>query len=346
MVFRGVFLLLITAISTVGYSQVNEEDSIRATHIQEYPDHFFLWPVLKRRSLHFDVRKAGERRLINYQPNTSYTVGMGAYLFDLAFEITFAIPLNERTKQFFGESTVRDWQLNALSRNWGADLYYQRYNGFYANDPAEPPGINMPLPQRPDIATRNFGVTALYVFNHKKYSLRSAFNFAERQIRKGGSFLITGTINSFKLNADSAVLDLKYRDEFGTGSSFKEIRHTTLSFAPGYAYNFVYRDFFLNGALMIGPAYNWLKYNGEDFLEKNDVNVNLFAAIRFGIGYNGERIFGGINFVQHSRMVKFEDIQFTNSNNTLRLLIGYRFREFGFLRKSVWDLPKELSGKL
>jgi hypothetical protein len=41
-------------------------------------------------------------------------------------------------------------------------------------------------------------------------------------------------------------------------------------------------------------------------------------------------------------MVKFDDIRFTNNSSTFRLFVGFRFREFGILKKGIGDLPREL----
>src|SRR5690606_37409982 len=109
-----------------------------------------------------------------------------------------------RSTYLYGSSTARDFQVNALSKKWGADFFHQRYSGFYYEDEEKIQLPGTPFPQRPDVAARNVGLTGLYVFNDTKFSLRSAFNFAARQIKGGGSFLLSGTINSFKLAADSA----------------------------------------------------------------------------------------------------------------------------------------------
>ncbi|HEX5170934.1 MAG TPA: DUF4421 domain-containing protein [Cyclobacteriaceae bacterium] len=337
---RICIIFLFVGINSNVFSQ-EQADTLQSDYILRYPDYFFVWPVLKRKSLNFNVSDKKEDESIDYKPNNSYTVGLGAYVFDLALELTFAIPINEKDKKTFGESKVRDFQINALSSKWGGDLYYQKYTGFYEDDGSYYPD-NKPYPQRSDITSKNFGLTGLYVFNEKKFSARSAFNFSERQLKRGGSWLLTGTVNSFKLKADSAVVSAKYRNIIGGGSSFEELRYTTFSIAPGYAYNFIYRKFFLSGALMLGPAHNWTYYKEEDQPEKNDIGINLFTSSRVGVGYSDDRFFAGINFVVQSRVVRFEDIRVSNSTSTFRFLVGYRFREFGILKKSIWDFPKEL----
>lgn len=331
---RAIFFALCLP-ATFCYAQ--DDDTLSVAHIKSYPDHFFLWPVLKQRGLNFRVRDLEENRSVRYRPNNSYALGVGAYVFDISFELTFAIPLNEHDRSTFGKSSARDFQINALSRKWGADLFVQRYRGFYS-DTNVGMGALTALPSRPDISARNTGLTGLYVFNPDRYSLRSAFNFSERQLISGGSFMLTGTINTFKVDAEGTIIEVGEPD---SGGSLMALRYTTLSLAPGYAYTFVKDNFFASGAIMAGPAHNWVYYQKENNSTAHDIRFNTFTSLRLGMGYSTDTFFAGLNFVQQSRMVKFDDFRFTSNSSTFRLLVGYRFREFGILKKNVADLPGE-----
>ncbi len=323
-------------------AKVINKDSIRAHYVQRYPNHFFVWPVLKQRSLNFEVASLRtKRRRLNFKPNNSYSFGVGVYMFDVGFELAMAIPINEKNIDLYGETKARDLQLNVLARTYGFDLYVQKYKGFYITDPKVNIPKHKPYPQRSDIATRNFGLSGLYILNDKKFSLKSAYNFAERQLESKGSFIMVGTLNAFRLIADSSIFTEDQRVIFGESSSFKELKYTTFSLSPGYTYSIVYKNFFLNGALVIGPAHSWVYYKRNDGSDKNETSVNAFSSIRIGLGYNSDHFFAGINFVTQGRNVKFEEVQFTNSSASLRLLFGYRFHEFGVFKRSVWDLPKE-----
>ncbi|MFZ6013439.1 MAG: DUF4421 family protein, partial [Bacteroidota bacterium] len=195
-----------------------------------------------------------------------------------------------------------------------------------------------PYPQRPDIHSRNFGITGNYVFNNHKFSFRSAYNFAERQLYSKGSFLIFSTINSFRMRADSSILSNQEEAMFGKQVAFTRLRYTTFSVAPGYTYSVIFKNFFLNGTLSIGPAHHWIYYKLEDGTDLNEIAINSFVVARISLGYNGDRLFGGITFVSQGSNVRFEDVKFSNNNGTFKMLIGYRFKEFGFLQKRVWDL--------
>lgn len=311
---------------------------LRTNYIQDYPDHFFIWPVIKQRSLSFEVRREKDRKeFLVYKPNNAFSMGVGMYLLELGFELTFAVPLEEKDIQKFGKSKARDYQLNIIGKKWGGDLFYQKYSGFYLTDRDAPVPNGSPLPQRNDITTRNFGLSVNYVFRDTKFSFRSPFTYADRQLKSNGSLLAFGTINSFRVSGDTAITPFQYRAELGPASDFKGLRYTTLSVAPGYGHNFIYRKFFLNLTVSIGPAYHWIEYTKNDGTIRNDDSINSFAAARLGIGYNSDRFFGGIGFLTQSRNVRFQQLYFSNATSTFKILLGYRFKEFGILKKRVWD---------
>jgi hypothetical protein len=322
-----------------GANPQRETDSVRSYYIKHFPDYFFLYPVLKQRSLNFELQKqGGDKNSITFKPNNSYSVGLGTYLFEVGFELTFAIPIDEKSEKIFGVSKARDIQLNILGRKWGLDAFYQKYHGFYITDTDYHVPDNTPYPQRPDILSRNFGFTGQYVFNNQRFSFRSAYNFAERQVFSKGSFLLASTLSSFRFQADSAIINDTQKLVFGESVAFTNLRYATFSIAPGYTYSIVFNNFFLNGTLLVGPAQNWVKYQVEGGKHQNETPINSFVAARISLGYNGERIFGGISFLSQGNNVKFQDVVFSNNNGSFKILMGYRFREFGLLRRRVWDM--------
>ncbi len=319
------------------------KDSIRNGHIQLFPNDFFVYPVLKQRTLSFELEKTDRSRLLTYRPNNTYSFGLGVYLFEVGAELAFAIPVAERKTDLFGNSKARDIQLNALGKKFGLDAYYQRYRGFYITDRDNEPGRDLPYPQRSDIISRNIGLTGSYIFNYKKFSLRSVYNFSERQIYRRGSFLALVNLGRFTLEADSSIIDPSQQIDFGSDVAFQKLRYSTFSVAPGYSYNLIYRSFFLNGTLGIGPAHHWIYYKQEGGAEEREIGINSFVAARIGIGYNGDRIFGGISFITQGSNVKFDEVRFSNNNASFKILMGYRFREFGKLKKRAWDaIPLKL----
>ncbi|MFN8341810.1 MAG: DUF4421 family protein [Cyclobacteriaceae bacterium] len=308
-------------------------------NIVTYKDKFFIWPVIKQRALSFDIRPANQQSpLLQYKPNRPVSMGVGVYAFDVSFELAFAVPLAASQEELYGNTTSRDLQINLISRRFGADAMYQRYQGFYLSDSRIKIPGGQPFPQRADVRTSLQSVSGFYVFNHKRFSLRSAYTFADRQLTSAGSFLLAGTLSDFQLNADSAVVSQDQQQSIGLSRRFTELGYQTLSIAPGFSYNLVYRKFLFNVTASFGPANHWTHYRDLSGSEHYDIAVNSFADIRLALGYNSDHLFGGITYGGQSRRAKMNEMQFANVSTSVRVVIGYRFREFGVLKHSVWEL--------
>lgn len=315
-----------------------DKDSVRRYFIKQFPDYFFIYPVLKQRGLNFELARRDRSSVLTYKPNNTYNLGLGVYLFEVGLEFAFAIPLGENSIQRYGESESRDLQLNVLTKRWGVDAFYQRYGGFYLVDREDVPLASEPFPQRPDISTQNFGLTGHYVFNHQKFSFRSAYNYSERQLYSKGSFLLFAALNTFRVSADSSIVSEDRQVVFGEDVNFTRLRYTTFSIAPGYTFNLTYNNFFINATLAFGPAHHWINYDLEgNPMEQHDIAINSFVGARVAIGYNGYRIFGGISFVSQGSNIRFDDANFSNNNSVFKVLVGYRFNEVGILKKRFWD---------
>jgi hypothetical protein len=326
--------LLVLCVMKVAVGQ-HAVDSTKSRYIEQFSDKFFIWPVFKKRSLSFEIsnRDQGSEK-VNYKPNSSFSAGLGIYLFEVGAEITFSIPVSDKNQDTYGSTETREFHANLIGKGWGMDVFRQKYNGFYFPDRSG--SSSATIIKRPDIELTNTGINGIYVFDKKRFSLKSAYNYSERQIKSGGSFIITGNLNTFRLTADSVILTQQSNQPTST-SDFELMRYTTLSVAGGYTYTLVYRSFFLNGALSIGPAHNWILHTRPGEQEQYDIAVNTFSDIRVALGYNSDRFFGGMSLVAQSRNIRFDNIKFSNTNTIAKLLIGYRFKEAGILKKRAKD---------
>lgn len=334
------FIFLLASIA--GFSQYNQttqqrKDSIRAEYIEAYPNDFAVWPMLKYKDLSFSITDKNEKSAIAFNSNNDFKLGAGFYLFEIAFEISFPIPIAVRDESIYGKTKSTDLQVNMLAKTVGLDLYYQRYSGFYKNDDRAPVPPGEAYPQRPDIVTRNLGLSAIYVWNNEKFSIRSSYNYADRQKKSAGSFILYGTLSAFRVEGDSAILSPSNQQVFGEASDFSHLRYTAFSLAPGYSYNLVLKRLFFNGTFAIGPAHYWIYYQDEENNGHYDILFNTTYTFRLAAGYSGNRFFTGTSVALQSRVLRFENLQFENSSSVFRLVVGYRFREKNFLKKRPLD---------
>lgn len=320
-------------------------DSVRNQFIKRYPDHWFIWPLIRQRALSFAVEKrnaGGEA--VQFEPNSTVSMGIGLYLFEVGAELSLSVPLDEKSRSRYGSSDVRDLQGHLIGNNWSLDGFAQRYSSFYLSNPLVVIRDNQPYPIRPDFELRNFGASGIYAFNRRKFSLRSAYNFAERQLKSGGSVMLAGTLNSVQLGSDSTVLSETSQSRLKINNSFSHLRYTTLSAAPGYSYNLIYKNWFINLTLSVGPAHHWVYFEDENGRAHYDIVINSFVDSRLALGYNSDRWFGGLSFVNQAREVRFDQFQFTTTTTSFKMLIGYRILEKGILKKRAWDfVPKLLA---
>lgn len=310
-------------------------DTLRGKFIKRYPGHFFVWPVIKHRQLSFDVTSttAPEDNL-SFLPNNSFAMGVGAYLFEISAELSLSVPIDEKSINRFGTSEARDLSASLMGSNWAIDFFIQRYERFYLSNPSVTVPSNRPYPLRPDITLTNLGLTGMYVFNKNKFSLWSAYSFTERQLQSKGSALLAWTLNDVSLTADSVVLSPGYMRRLRTNTNFHDVRYATFSVAPGYSYSIVWRKLFFNLSLAVGPAHHWVYYVGSDGVPHYDIAINSFVDARVALGYNSDRWFGGFTFVNQARAVKFEEITLQTQSQSFRLVVGYRIKEWGLLKKT------------
>ncbi len=322
-------------ISFANCQEINLNTLARKKYVEQFTEYYFIWPVVKHRSTDFVIQSTQEsQQKLTFRPNVSYHAGAGVYMFGIGIQILIALPASRASIQTYGKSRALDLQLNAVSEYWLVDIFTQNYKGYYRDKGT--PGV--PILQRPDIRTWNTGIIGSYFFDKRKFSIRSTINYYERQLKSAGSFLISGNINTFSLHADSSIYPSSAESIFGHAANFQRADYTTIAIAPGYAYNFVFDNYFVGGAFAVGPAMNWLYYQVESQPQKSSVQLKTYVDLRLSAGYNSERFFIGAVFTVQSRNIQFEGVTLTSSNDVLKIAMGYRFREKGIMKKRLSDL--------
>ncbi|MBS1508591.1 MAG: DUF4421 family protein [Bacteroidetes bacterium] len=342
MTLKSVALIFLVLVSSVGLGQNKELDALsRANYVERFTNYFFVWPVLKQRNTSFYIQSADGSQRLTFKPNVSFHAGAGFYIFGVGAQIVLALPTTRSSDQLYGHSDAFDLQANILGKNWGLDFFTQNYIGYYSEDKNKPLSVSAIHPQRKDVVTWNNGVNGIYFFNKRKYSMRSTYNYYERQLRSAGSFLLSANANTFSLRGDSAIYSSSFDNAFGTGANFQRLDYSTFSAAPGYAHTFVIRKiYFIGGAFAYGPAINWVHYNLGNNPWKEDWQLNTFADLRISAGYNSERFFAGVTYSHQTRNIKYAGVLFSSSNDAIKFAVGYRFKEVGILKRRAYDIFK------
>ncbi|MEL7002662.1 MAG: DUF4421 family protein [Bacteroidota bacterium] len=317
-----------------------ERDSIHKAYINEYHDKFYIKPILTSRNLNLELQNRDNQiNDIEYKPNGTAYFGLGLYFFDIGLEVAIKLPDETgRDAEIFGETDIFDFQTNIYSKKWGADIAYQRYSGFYLEDPDRHiPSWNRgdPFPQRDDLRLFNFQLNVFYIFNHNRFSFRSAYNQSDRQLRSSGSFLMNLFTGTTTFRADSILIPEEELMFFGDEGRLDFGRFSTLALLPGYTHNFIIDRFYLNASLSVGPGHLWVRHDVDDRI-KNDINIKPVVNLRTAVGYNSDSFFGGLSFVSQNVNATIGELDVRSFSGNFKVFMGYRFQEKGFLTKKLF----------
>lgn len=324
-------------------SLAQEYDSIRSQYVREFPDRFNLKLLGTDRLLILNLRGTETgNKVINYAPNDRGYIGLGAYIFDVGIELAVKVPeALQRSSTRYGETDFIDFQGNVYGRKWCFDGTFQKYQGFYISNAGNVfPDFSSDqnFPQRADLEVMNIIINGIHIFNHQKFSFRSGFNQADRQIKSAGSPLLIFATAIFGINADSLLIPAHFAANYGEAGDFIEGDFYTFSVLPGYAYNFVYKNLFLNLNATGGAGIQWQSFNTEEREQKRlalEPKLNFRAAI----GFDNDRFFAGGSFLMQKTRMSIEGMRINNTAGNYKFFIGYRFKEFGLFKKfSIRDV--------
>lgn len=251
----------------------------------------------------YDVKDRTYDRELKYRPNSNFNIGVGANYKFLGLNIGFKLPFINNDNKTYGKTSLLDLQSHIYLRKLVIDFYGQYYKGYYL----ENPHVAMPgypaediYSLRPDLYSLDIGLNMQYIFNDKRFSYRSAYLQNEYQKKSAGSFLVGWEAFAVKVHGDSAIIPPSLGAKgFWGGSDFNHTGILSVAVNGGYAYTYVYKKHFFGTVSVVGAiGINRSKLTYPD--ERPDdhkTGLELNNTVRLSIGYNSNRYFAGIHYV-------------------------------------------------
>lgn len=306
-----------------------------SNYIESYKHQLTTRLYTSRKFTRFNLRDRSENASLHFRPNPQLNLGIGATYSAFTLNLGFNFPFINDDDDKYGNTDYLDMQTHIMLRKLTIDFYFSITQGYHIGNPAERLLNYQPssgYPKRPDILTVNLGTQAYYIFNHRKFSYRAAFNQDERQIKSAGSLLAGPAIYSNYIRGDSAYIPANiYPATFFEGYHLKSSRYTRIAMGAGYAHNFILKKkFFLTLSLIGGLGGGFMKISAEesDVGSKNNFDLSYLYTARTATGYNSKKLFIGFSYVLtvQNTPVPINKATYVFDAGNLRFNIAWRFQ--------------------
>lgn len=287
--------------------------------------------LITNRGLFTALRQEKRDQLIKFAPNNRSYLGVGGYVWGLGFQFHFPLPISwffdrARTQ----ESRITDFQGTLYRKKWLLEGGFQWYRNLYLSNDRSLDNVNEEV-QQGRIQARRVMVGATHLFSGEEVSVKSPFNRNNRQLQSAGTWMLASGLSSIELKGEESIIPSELREGFDSDTTVSEISAVSFYARPGYAYNFVYRNFFLHTSGSLGLA---LQYK---FFEQQDNRTTAWDVapvynFKAATGFDNGKYFAGVSAVFTYGSVQMNELRLLERSRNLQLFVGYRFAEPQWLR--------------
>jgi hypothetical protein len=261
----------------------------------------------------------------NLYTNTNDYIGLGITYKWLDGDLTFALPGTTYLKEERSNLTQFKLGISYTQRKLAFRAYYSDSKGMIIS------GADNEFQSEPSLHETKFGLQVIYLFNALKYSYRASMYQSEYQVKTAGSFLLRAEPFFRNLGTKSGSMIPSAFDSpsrFGEQAGLEYVKAPGLLILPGYGINFVIpnSNFFFSPILFagLGIAQNMYKTTNDN---GSFTSIEYAANFNLNAGYNGSRQYLKFQFTWSAGYTLLDPTYLTNSNMTLVLTAGFRFRD-------------------
>lgn len=242
----------------------------------------------------FTINPDQGNRLL-YKPNVNIRIGIAGFWRWFGLGLSIENPFFKWSSETRGHTSFIDLRVNAYGRAVAAELFLQQYKGFYISNVFKTDGSNYLLP---DMKSFSIGISAYWIYNATRFSIRAAFVQNERQIKSAGSFMVRPSFVFSRFTSSDGIIppELIVTDNIPVTDRVISGDLYSYGLSPGYSYTLVFlRNFYFTATLFPGVYWQFYSYTTK----LNSFMEDKFSFIlngRFALGYNSDQWFTGFSF--------------------------------------------------
>lgn len=245
---------------------------------------------------------------------------------NIAFGFKSTPPQNQVSK---GNTRYTNLALNVGGNRWILENSYRSYTGFYNTNTAfydttfKTDGV---YTQLPTLKSEAYKTKFLFFTNANKFSFKSGYSCSQRQLKSAFSFVLTANIYYNRLNSDSSFIPLPVRHYYDDYGQVHGLNVFAFSIYGGGSFNLVlWKAFFLNLTLIIGPEEQWRTYHYHGEAPKNLFYTSLSGDFRSSIGLNFKKFFVMLTSTSDFSYYNSNVMEYFSKYGAVNFSLGYRF---------------------
>lgn len=166
-----------------------------------------------------------------YLPNVPAMAGLDVSYYGWGIAGTFKVPGTGKDTARYGKSAAQDYLAYYFGNRWGADIYYQRYSGYYAQYPNGKTDVTV-SDVRSDLGASYAGGN-FYFSLSEKYNIRSGFRHDNLSSGFRFGFLLGTSLNYYSVTADRSLLLPSLEAKLPEYAGYRGGEYWNLSLMPG-----------------------------------------------------------------------------------------------------------------
>ena len=301
-----------------------KEDS---NFVTNYRDDISLGIFYENESLGFEVRDRYSPLILDYKPNNNQRVGLGFNYKFLGLRLGTNRPFSGQELETKGKTESFDFRTTVFLRKVTFELLALKYDGFYIKNTKElwPKWKDGDYFKRPDLQAFSVGFNNHFIFNGKRYSMRSIISQNEGQKKSAGSFLLKYGFRYLHLKSDSSLIPRDFHSQFAVKKETTNAQFRVIGIASGYGHTFVIKGFYIALGLLPGMTLQQHVMVRQDNSRDHKFALNVKLQSWGGIGYDSHRFFVGLVYTSDVYYFKLRNSKFNFGVNELTARIGTRF---------------------
>ncbi len=176
------------------------------------------------------------------------------------------------------------------------------------------------------LSSKCFGLSAHYIFNHRRYSWPAAFGENAVQRISCGSWKLGFSYNHQKISFNKKELPDYLIQDIDSTLLFNHVDYKDYAVSFGYGYNWVFRKNCLL-AVSVLPSIGYRKSNIEESYDEKSIlkNISTDLIFRASLVWNNTKYFSGLELEAHTYSYRKKKFGLTNTYGTLKFTFGFNF---------------------